>query len=73
MGRDQVTASIHCADPSCVTLPPPLIWVLQLLVLVVPVSPGGRGGDGYVTYVPPRKLHGRIPVDIGQQAQAEAL
>lgn len=37
------------------------------------MSPGGRGGDRYTTDVSPRKLHGRIPVDIGQQAQAEAL
>lgn len=26
-----------------------------------------------VTDVPPRELHGRVPVDVGQQTQAEAL
>lgn len=31
------------------------------------------GVGGPITNVPPRELHSCIPVDIGQQAQAEAL
>lgn len=40
----------------------------------VSVSPRGSSGcGGPITNVPPRELHSCIPVDIGQQAQAEAL
>lgn len=28
---------------------------------------------GALTDVPPRELHGRVPVDVGEQPQAEAL
>lgn len=33
---------------------------------------GSRWGDS-LTDVPPRELHGRVPVDVGEQAEAEAL
>lgn len=46
--------------------------VPNLLIQVFVEGLVGSGAAG-VTDVPPGQLHGRVPVDVGQQAQAEAL